>query len=29
VKERYGAAAVTRGVLLGKDQGWSVPMLPD
>jgi DNA polymerase-4 len=29
VKERYGATAVTRAVLLGKDQGWSVPMLPD
>ena len=29
VRERFGAAAVTRAVLLGRDQGMSVPMLPD
>ena len=29
VRERFGAKAVTRGVLLGRDDGWSVPMLPD
>jgi DNA polymerase IV len=29
IRERFGTAAVTRGVLLGRDQGWSVPMLPD
>ena len=29
VRERFGVAAVTRGVLLGKDPGFSVPLLPD
>jgi DNA polymerase-4 len=29
VRERYGAAAVTRAVLLGRNQGFSVPLLPD
>ena len=29
VKDRYGANAVTRAVLLGRDQGPSVPMRPD
>src|SRR5262249_33901396 len=29
VHERFGNAAVTRGVLLGRDPGWSAPMLPD
>ena len=29
VRERFGSAAVTRAVLLGRDQGLSVPMLPD
>ena len=29
VRERYGSAAITRGVLLGRDQGLMVPMLPD
>ena len=29
IRERFGTAAITRGVLLGRDQGWSVPMLPD
>ena len=29
VRDRFGATAVTRAVLLGRDQGWSVPMLPD
>jgi DNA polymerase-4 len=29
VRERFGAAAVTRAVLLGRDQGMTVPMLPD
>jgi DNA polymerase-4 len=29
VRERYGTAAITRGVLLGRDQGFSVPLLPD
>ena len=29
VRERYGAAAVTRAVLLGRNPGFSVPMLPD
>jgi DNA polymerase IV len=29
VRARFGSAAITRAVLLGKDQGWSVPHLPD
>jgi DNA polymerase-4 len=29
VRERFGPTAITRGVLVGRDQGWSVPMLPD
>jgi DNA polymerase IV len=27
--DRYGAAAITRAVLLGRDEGLSVPLLPD
>ncbi|MDP8938302.1 MAG: DNA polymerase IV [Actinomycetota bacterium] len=29
VRDRFGSSAVTRAVLLGRDQGMSVPMLPD
>ena len=29
VRDRFGSAAITRAVLLGRDQGLSVPMLPD
>jgi DNA polymerase-4 len=29
VRERFGSTAITRAVLLGRDQGWSMPMLPD
>ena len=29
VRDRFGAGAVTRAVLLGRDQGMSVPLLPD
>ncbi|WUI03619.1 DNA polymerase IV [Spirillospora sp. NBC_00431] len=29
VRERFGSSAITRAVLLGRDQGLSVPMLPD
>ena len=29
VRERFGSAAITRAVLLGRDQGQSVPLLPD
>src|SRR5205814_8095363 len=29
VRDRFGSAAVTRAVQLGRDQGLSVPMLPD
>ena len=29
VRDRFGSAAVTRAVLLGRDQGLSVPTLPD
>ena len=29
VRERFGSAAITRAVLLGRDQGLAVPLLPD
>ena len=29
IRERYGSAAITRGVLLGRDPGLLVPLLPD
>jgi DNA polymerase IV len=29
VRERYGTEAITRGVLLGRDPGLTMPMLPD
>jgi DNA polymerase-4 len=29
VRERYGSTAVTRAVLLGRDQGFTMPLLPD
>jgi DNA polymerase IV len=29
LRERFGSSAITRGVLLGRDQGMSVPLLPD
>jgi DNA polymerase IV len=29
IRERFGSAAVTRAVLLGRDQGVTVPLLPD
>lgn len=29
VRGKFGTNSVTRAVLLGKDQGLSVPMLPD
>jgi DNA polymerase-4 len=29
VRDRYGSSSITRGVLLGKDQGMTVPLLPD
>ena len=29
VRERFGPNAVTRGVLLHRDQGLTVPLLPD
>jgi DNA polymerase-4 len=29
VRDRFGSAAITRGVLVGRDTGWSVPLLPD
>ena len=29
LRDRFGSAAVTRAVLLGRDAGMSVPMLPD
>ena len=29
VRKRFGVSAITRAVLLGRDQGLSVPLLPD
>jgi len=29
VRERFGSAAITRAILLGRDHGFSVPLLPD
>ena len=29
VRERFGTSAVTRTVLVGRDPGWTMPMLPD
>jgi DNA polymerase IV len=29
VRERFGSAAITRGVLVGRDEGLIVPLLPD
>ncbi|MGE0216714.1 DNA polymerase IV [Mycolicibacterium sp.] len=29
VRGRYGNAALTRGVLVGRDPGWEMPVLPD
>jgi DNA polymerase-4 len=29
VRDRFGSRAVTRAVLVGRDEGWSAPMLPD
>ncbi|MFP5318390.1 MAG: DNA polymerase IV [Acidimicrobiia bacterium] len=29
VRERFGTAAVQRAALLGRDPGWTMPMLPD
>ncbi len=29
VRDRFGSAAITRAVLLGRDEGFSPPMLPD
>ena len=29
VRDRFGPSAITRAVLLGRDQGWEMPLLPD
>jgi DNA polymerase-4 len=29
VRDRFGSTAITRAVLLGRDAGWTMPMLPD
>jgi DNA polymerase IV len=29
VRDRFGSAAITRAVLLGRDQGFTVPLLPE
>jgi DNA polymerase IV len=29
VRDRFGSEAITRAVLLGRDPGWTPPLLPD
>jgi DNA polymerase-4 len=29
IRDKFGTAAITRAVLLGRDPGWTMPMLPD
>jgi DNA polymerase-4 len=29
IRDRFGSAAITRAVLLGRESGWSMPLLPD
>jgi DNA polymerase IV len=29
VRERFGNEAITRAVLVGRDPGWTPPLLPD
>jgi DNA polymerase-4 len=29
IRDRFGSGAITRAVLVGRDQGPSVPLLPD
>ncbi len=29
VRDRFGVSMVSRASLLGRDRGWSMPMLPD
>jgi len=29
VRERFGATAITRAVLVGRDRGFAMPLLPD
>jgi DNA polymerase-4 len=29
IRDRFGSAAIVRAVLLGRDSGWSMPLLPD
>jgi DNA polymerase-4 len=29
IRDRFGSTAITRAVLLGRDSGWSMPLLPD
>jgi DNA polymerase-4 len=29
IRDRYGSSAITRAVLLGRDPGFSMPLLPD
>jgi len=29
VRDRFGSAAVTRAVLVGRERGWTMPLLPD
>jgi DNA polymerase-4 len=28
-RDRFGSKAIVRGVLLGTDRGWEMPLLPD
>jgi DNA polymerase IV len=29
IRDRFGSKAITRGLLVGRDQGWEMPLLPD
>ena len=29
IRDRFGSRAITRGLLVGRDQGWEMPLLPD
>ena len=29
IRDRFGSASLTRAVLLGRNAGWSMPLLPD
>jgi DNA polymerase-4 len=29
IRDRFGSKAITRGLLVGRDPGWEMPLLPD